>query len=218
VYSSLFRPERERALQTKALLSGTAQKILWTAEVGLAKSLPADLVLLDDSKARRVAQDAGLSVVGCLGILEVGARRRLIPDLRQTYVDLLRHGIRFDLKLLQDSLARLGLPLDKIEDLLPASAAYRQAGRLLFPEPSRISGRPLISLKSGAVGLLAVGGGLDGVFGSGSDRHVSAWLLRKETDRFEETDGEGTVTIHERERFAHELSLVLVSGETAILK
>jgi hypothetical protein len=36
VYSSLFRPERERALKTKALLSGTAQKILWTAEVGLA--------------------------------------------------------------------------------------------------------------------------------------------------------------------------------------
>lgn len=35
MYSSLFRPERERALQTKALLSGTAQKILWTAEVGL---------------------------------------------------------------------------------------------------------------------------------------------------------------------------------------
>jgi hypothetical protein len=111
-----------------------------------------------------------------------------------------------------------GLPLDEIEDLLPASGAYRQAGRLLLPEPSGISGRPLLSLKSGAVGLLAVGGGLDGVFGSGTDRHISAWLLRKETDRFEETDGEGTVTIHERERFAQELSLVLVTGQTAILK
>ena len=76
----------------------------------LAKSLPADLVLLDDLKARRVAQGTGLSVVGCLGILEVSARRGLIPDLRQTYLDLLRHGIRFDIKLLQDSLARLGLP------------------------------------------------------------------------------------------------------------
>jgi len=39
VYSSLFRPERERALKTKALLSGTAQKILWTAEVGLKEKL-----------------------------------------------------------------------------------------------------------------------------------------------------------------------------------
>ncbi len=111
-----------------------------------------------------------------------------------------------------------GLPLDEIEDLLPASSAYRQAARLLFPEPSGISGRPLLSLKSGAVGLLAVAGGLNGIFGSGPDRHISAWQLRKETDKFEETDGEGTVTIHERERFAHELALVLVTGETAILK
>ena len=106
-----------------------------------------------------------------------------------------------------------GLPLDEIEDLLPSSAAYRQAGRLLFPEPTRISGRPLISLKSGAIGLLAVGGGLDGSFGSGNDRHISAWQLQKQIDRFEETDEKGTLTIHERERFAHELALVLVTGE-----
>jgi len=111
-----------------------------------------------------------------------------------------------------------GLPLDEVEDLLPSSPAYRQAGRLLFPEPTGISGRPLISLKSGAIGLLAVGGGLDGIFGSGNDRHISAWMLQKQIDRFEETDEKGTLTIHERERFAHELALVLVTGETAILK
>jgi len=76
----------------------------------LAKSLQANLVLLDEWKARRVARDAGLSVVGCLGILEAGARRGLVSDLRQAYADLLRQGIRFDIRLLQDSLARLGLP------------------------------------------------------------------------------------------------------------
>jgi predicted nucleic acid-binding protein len=76
----------------------------------LAKSLQADLLLLDEWKARRVARDAGLSVVGCLGILEAGARKGLVPDLRQAYIDLLRQGIRFDIRLLQDSLARLGLP------------------------------------------------------------------------------------------------------------
>jgi predicted nucleic acid-binding protein len=76
----------------------------------LAKSLPADLVLLDDSRARRVAREAGLSIAGCLGILEAAARSGLVSDLRQAYIDLLLHGIRFDIKLLQDSLARLGLP------------------------------------------------------------------------------------------------------------
>jgi len=115
-------------------------------------------------------------------------------------------------------LVNRGLSLDEIEDLLPRSTAYRQAGRLLFPEPAQISGRPLISLKSGAVGLLAVAGGLDGIYGSGADRHIAAWQLRKEIDKFEETDEGGTLTIHERERFAHELALLLITGETAILK
>jgi hypothetical protein len=36
-----------------------------------------------------------------------------------------------------------GLPLDEIEDLLPQSAAYRQAGRILFAEPVSATGRPL---------------------------------------------------------------------------
>jgi len=76
----------------------------------LAKSLPADLVLLDEWKARHVAQAAGLPIMGCLGVLEAGARKSLVANLRQAYVDLLRQGIRFDIKLLQASLARLGLP------------------------------------------------------------------------------------------------------------
>jgi predicted nucleic acid-binding protein len=80
------------------------------AAILLAKSLPAGLLLLDEWKARRVAQGAGLPIVGCLGILETGARRGLVVDLREAYIDLLRQGIRFEIKLLQDSLARLGLP------------------------------------------------------------------------------------------------------------
>jgi len=76
----------------------------------LAKSLQADVVLLDEWKARRIARDAGLSIVGCLGILEAGAKKALVPDLRQAYIDLLRQGIRFDIRLLQDSLTRFGQP------------------------------------------------------------------------------------------------------------
>jgi len=76
----------------------------------LAKTLPADLILLDEWKARRIAREAGFSIVGCLGVLEAGTRRGLVPDLRQAYIDLLRQGIRFEIGLLQESLARLGLP------------------------------------------------------------------------------------------------------------
>ena len=76
----------------------------------LAKSLSADLVLLDEWKARRIAREAGLAIMGCLGVLEAATRRGLVADLRQAYIDLLRQGIRFDIGLLQDSLARLGSP------------------------------------------------------------------------------------------------------------
>jgi predicted nucleic acid-binding protein len=76
----------------------------------LAKSRLADLVLLDESKARRIARETGLAVMGCLGVLEAGARRGFVSDLRQAYIDLLRQGIRFDIGLLQDSLTRLRLP------------------------------------------------------------------------------------------------------------
>jgi predicted nucleic acid-binding protein len=36
----------------------------------LAEELSADLVLIDEWRARRYAQKRGLSVIGCIGILE----------------------------------------------------------------------------------------------------------------------------------------------------
>jgi hypothetical protein len=48
-------------------------------------------------------------------------------------------------------LVHRGLPLDQIEDLLPQSAAYRQAGRILFAEPVSATGRPLTPLHAGHV-------------------------------------------------------------------
>ena len=77
-------------------------------------------------------------------------------------------------------LANRGLPLDQIEDLLPQSAAYRQAGRILFAEPSSAVGRPLTPLHAGHVGLLACSGLLNGVFGTGTQRHIAFWQAVKE--------------------------------------
>jgi len=110
-----------------------------------------------------------------------------------------------------------GLPLDQIEDLLPRSSAYRQAARILFPEPATIKGRPLTPLHSGHVALCAVSGLLNGVFGSGEDLHVAAWQAVKVVDRSEETQEDGTIVVRECERFTNELTIVFGSGETAIL-
>jgi predicted RNA methylase len=111
-----------------------------------------------------------------------------------------------------------GLPLDAIEDLLQASAAYRQAGRILFAPEVRATGRPLTPLHGGHVGLLTTSGLLNGVFGDGPDLHVARWEAVKVTDRFEETDDSGITTIRERERFTQSLTLVYADGATAILQ
>jgi Uncharacterised methyltransferase family (DUF6094) len=110
-----------------------------------------------------------------------------------------------------------GLPLDEIEDLLPRSSAYRQAARVLFPEPAAIKGRPLTPLHGGHVALCAVSGLLNGIFGSGKDLHVATWQAVKVIDRSEETEEDGTIIVRERERFTNELTIVFASGETAIL-
>jgi len=86
-------------------------------------------------------------------------------------------------------LTHVGIPLDEVEDLLPESAAYRQAGRVLLPKLNDIKGRPLTPLHGGHVGLLCTAGMLNGVFGEGLDRHIAHWRSVKFTDHWEEEDG-----------------------------
>jgi len=67
------------------------------------------------------------SVVGCLGVLEACARTGLVSDLRQAYTDLLRHGIRFDPRLLQDGLARFW-GTESYSDMQPDAVKVRLRG------------------------------------------------------------------------------------------
>jgi hypothetical protein len=115
------------------------------------------------------------------------------------------------------TLINRGIPLDEVEDLLPRSTAYRQDARILIREQRSIHGRPLTPLHGGHVSLLATAGMLNGVFGRGPDRHIAHWRSVKFVDHWEETEANGTVIQHDRERFSHELSLVYADGRTQIL-
>jgi len=114
-------------------------------------------------------------------------------------------------------LVNRGLPLDEIEDLLTKSSAYRQVNRILFGNQAATSGRPLTPLHGGHVGLLCTAGMLNGIFGTGRDRHIACWQSIKVTDHFEETEEDGTVTVRDRERFTQRLTLIYGDGRTAVL-
>jgi hypothetical protein len=111
-----------------------------------------------------------------------------------------------------------GLPLDEAEDLLPQSAAYRQAGRILFAEPVSATSRPLTPLHAGHVGLLACSGLLNGIFGSGDQGHIAFWQAVKARSCSTEEEDNGTIIQRQREYFSNELTVVYNTSQVAILK
>jgi hypothetical protein len=109
-----------------------------------------------------------------------------------------------------------GLPLDQIEDFVPASAAWQQVAPFLLPKEEVQGGRPITPLHAGHVGLLCTAGPLNGVFGQGSDRHIARWRTVKSVTVFEVKE-QGFKEIHKRERFTNELALIYEDGRTLVL-
>ena len=73
--------------------------------IALAEELRADLVLIDEREARRVAVERGLKVAGIIGVLELGAARHLV-DLRESLQRLLGTNFRIERRYLEEALAR----------------------------------------------------------------------------------------------------------------
>ena len=109
-----------------------------------------------------------------------------------------------------------GLPLDQIEEVLPASAAWQQVARFLLPKDEVRGGRPITPLHAGHVGLLCTAGLLNGVFGQGRERHIARWRTVKSVTVFEVKE-KGFKEVHKRERFTNELALVYEDGRTLVL-
>ena len=77
-------------------------------------------------------------------------------------------------------------------------------------------GRPITPLHAGHVGLLCTAGLLNGVFGSGTDRHIARWRTVKYVTTYTEKE-EGYTVIHKQERFSNEVALVYENGRTLVL-
>jgi predicted nucleic acid-binding protein len=73
------------------------------AALALAASLAADLVLMDDREAVRVARNKGFRVIGTLRVLELGARRGLL-DLVDAFERIKRTNFRYRQEIMDELL------------------------------------------------------------------------------------------------------------------
>jgi hypothetical protein len=151
---------------------------------------------------------------GADAVMRAGYRPNLIPALTQEVTE--RYAIPASPPA---TINYTGLPLDAVEDALQRSTAMQNARGILVRKQQKLTGRPVLPLHKGAVGLLACSGMLNGSFGEGEMRHIAHWRSVKYVDEFNE-DGEedGETIIRKRERFSHELTLAYENGQIVELK
>jgi predicted nucleic acid-binding protein len=75
------------------------------AALALAEVLDADLMLIDERKAARIASQKGFTVTGTLGVLDLACRRGLI-DIGPAVERLKTTNFRYRPEMLEDMLAR----------------------------------------------------------------------------------------------------------------
>jgi predicted nucleic acid-binding protein len=73
--------------------------------ISLAKAIRAEYVLLDDRRAREIARDRGVNVVGTLGIL-IGAAEQGLTNLTEAIDALKKTNFRASPALLESLLNR----------------------------------------------------------------------------------------------------------------
>ena len=147
-------------------------------------------------------------------LMRAGYRPNLIPALNEAVAE--RYAIPPSPPA---TITYTGLPLDAVEDALQRSTAMQNARGVLVRKQQKLTGRPVLPLHKGAVGLLACSGMLNGSFGEGEMRHIAHWRSVKYVDEFnEEGEEEGETIIRRRERFSHELTLAYENGQIVELK
>ncbi len=74
----------------------------------LSKEKKAQLILIDEKKARKAARRAGFEIIGVLGVLLAAKNRALIFAVRPSIEDLTKQGFRLSKKVTQRALKEAG--------------------------------------------------------------------------------------------------------------
>lgn len=69
--------------------------------IALAKEIKADLLILDEKKARRIAKLNGITVIGTIGVLQKAKDQGFVNNMKACLDDLIQSGIWLDVKLYQ---------------------------------------------------------------------------------------------------------------------
>ncbi len=76
--------------------------------IALAMELDDIILILDDKKARRVAQQIGLKVIGTVGMLLRAKTQGVIPEIRPLLIALLQVDFRISNAIVQEALRLAG--------------------------------------------------------------------------------------------------------------
>ncbi len=76
----------------------------------LARELEADLILLDEEKARKSAVIAGFNVMGLLGLFHLAKNIGLIHEVRPLINELMTKKFRISDKVIEEALRKAGEP------------------------------------------------------------------------------------------------------------
>ena len=66
----------------------------------LYKELHADYLLVDDKKARNIAENFGIQCIGTIGLLSIAREKGIIEDLRPLFISFLERKRYYSLQLL----------------------------------------------------------------------------------------------------------------------
>jgi len=91
-------------LQTLLILAGRGE----TEALALAQGIPESCILLDDARARRIAEHLGIRRIGTLGVLRKAKRKGLISELRPLVMRLQENGIYMRQELVETILRDVG--------------------------------------------------------------------------------------------------------------
>ncbi|MPM76907.1 hypothetical protein SDC9_123906 [bioreactor metagenome] len=68
--------------------------------VVLYRELNADFLLIDDKKARDIAENLGIKCIGTLGLLSAAKDKKIIPELKPVFEELLQNKRFYAIELL----------------------------------------------------------------------------------------------------------------------